>query len=149
LNIVLTYANSGWVSNTDLVDMDVSTVGNVSSSMRKDLASAHALAAEQHDLEFYKEIFMEQKANDLEEKEALKAAKKAEKAEKAANKTKRKSKATITDEDAEGDIDMIDAPAELDEDAEAPSTEKKKTKKRKATDDGEVSQIWARYHGRH
>lgn len=144
--VLLTCANSSWIPNTDLVDMDVETVGNVTSSMRKDLAAAHLLAAEQHDLEFYKEIlknFMEQRAADLEAKEAAKAAKKAEKAAKAEkpNKQKRKSKAVVDeDEDAEGDIEMADAPADLElEDVEADSSEKKNKKKRKASDDVEVS----------
>lgn len=125
--------------------MDVETVGNVTSNMRKDLAAAHLLAAEQHDLEFYKEIlktFMEARAMELEAKEAAKAAKKAEKAEKAekASKPKRKPKAPVDDDDADGDIEMVDAPAEADsEEAEAASSEKKNKKKRKASDDGEVS----------
>jgi hypothetical protein len=128
--------------------MDVETVGNVTSNMRKDLAAAHLLAAEQHDLDFYKEIlknFMEARAADLEAKEAAKAAKKAEKAAKAekANKSKRKSKGPVDDDadgDADGDVEMADAPGEPDsEDAEAASSEKKNKKKRKASDDGEVS----------
>jgi ATPase subunit of ABC transporter with duplicated ATPase domains len=125
--------------------MDLETVGNVTSSMRKDLAAAHILAAEQHDLDFYKEIlknFMEARAAELEAKEAAKAAKKAEKAEKAekASKPKRKSKAPV-DEDAEGDVEMADAPGEEvdDEDIEEATSEKKNKKKRKASDDGEVS----------
>lgn len=138
---MLIIANSSWIPNTDLVDMDVETVGNVTSNMRKDLSAAHTLASEQHDLEYFKEIlknFMEARAAELEAKEAAKAAKKAEKAEKA-NKVKRKSKAPV-DEDADGDVEMADAPAEPDsEDAEVASSEKKNKKKRKASDDGEVS----------
>ncbi|KAG0650649.1 hypothetical protein D0Z07_2721 [Hyphodiscus hymeniophilus] len=133
-----------WIPNTDLVDMDIETVGNVTSSMRKDLAGAHLLAAEQHDLDYFKDIlknFMEQRAADLEAKEAAKAAKKAEKAAKAekASKPKRKSKAAVEeDEDADGDVDMADAPADLElEDVETGHSEKKNKKKRKATDDGE------------
>ena len=125
--------------------MDVDTVGTTTSSMRKDLAAAHVLAGEQHDLDFFKEIlqnFMEQRARDLAAKEADKAAKKAEKAAKAekASKPRRKSKAVVDeDEDADGDIDMADAPADLElEDLDAGGIVKK-TKKRKATDDGEVS----------
>ena len=142
----LTFATSSWIPNTDLVDMDIEAVGNTTSITRKDLAAAHLLAAEQHDLEFFKEIlknFMEQRAADLEAFEALKAAKKAEKAAKAekASKPKRKSKAAHDeDEDAEGDIDMADAPADLElEDMEPGQGEKKNKKKRKANDDGEVS----------
>lgn len=133
--------------------MDFETVGNVTSKMRKDLAAAHLLAAEQHDLEFFKDMlksFMEQRTLDLEAKEAAKAAKKIAKAEKAAKSDtprnpKRKSKVYVDeDEDAEGDIEMADAPADLElEDVQVGSSAVKNKKKRKATDDGEVSSRFA------
>jgi len=135
---------SGWVPNTDLVDLDLDTVGNVAPNMRKDLHAAHLLAAEKHDLDYFKQIlknFMEQRAAELEAKEAAKAAKKASKA-------KRQSKAAV-DEQEDGDVDMADAPAEPDSEeaeAEATSSEKpKKGKKRKAEDDAAVSQTSSDY----
>ena len=76
--------------------------------MRKDLAAAHMLAAERHDLDYFKDIlknFMEARAADIEAKEAAKAAKKASKA-------KRKSKPAVGGEEDE-DIEMGDAPAEV------------------------------------
>jgi hypothetical protein len=118
---------SSWIPNTDLVDLDFETVGNVTSNMRKDLASAHLLAAERHDLDYFKEIlknFMEARAAELEAKEAAKAAKKAV-------KSKRKSKAA----DVEEDVEMPDVAPEADsEGMEVVDSEKKNKKKRKASD---------------
>jgi hypothetical protein len=109
-------------------------VGDVPSGMRKDLHAAHLLAAEKHDLDYFKQIlksFMEQRAADLAAKEAAKAAKKA-------GKVKRQSKATVQDD---GDVKMAGEAAEPDsEDAEVAGNEKtKKSKKRKAEEDGAAS----------
>jgi hypothetical protein len=102
--------------------------------MRKDLHAAHLLAAEKHDLDYFKQIlksFMDQRAADLAAKEAAKAAKKA-------GKVKRQSKATVQDD---GDVKMAGEAAEPDsEDAEVAGNEKtKKSKKRKAEEDGAAS----------
>jgi hypothetical protein len=51
--------NSGWIPNTDLLDMDVSTIGNISSGMPKNVAQAHLIAAEQHGLDYFKDIMRE------------------------------------------------------------------------------------------
>jgi hypothetical protein len=135
-------AYSGWIPNFDLVDLDFDKVGEVSPNMRKDLHAAHLLAAEKHDLNYFKEIlknFMEARAADIEAKEAAKAAKRASKA-------KRKSKAVVEGEDDE-DVEMADAPVEAESeeaDAEAAGAEKpKKSKKRKvpADDDAAVCSI--------
>jgi hypothetical protein len=128
--------HSGWIPNTDLHDLDFDTVANVSSTVRKDLYAAHQLAAEKHDLDYFKQIlknFMEQRAAELEAKEAAKAAKKATKA-------KKQSKVTVHEDE---DVEMGDATAELDsEEAEAAGAEKpKKSKKRKAEEDGTASLI--------
>lgn len=125
---------SGWVPNTDLYDLDFDTVGEVTANMRKDLHAAHVLAAEKHDLDYFKEIlksFMEARQAEAEAKEAAKAAKKASKA-------KRQSKVI---EDV--DVEMADAPAEPDSETaelETTSSEKpKKSNKRKAEEDAAVS----------
>jgi hypothetical protein len=104
--------------------------------MRKDLHAAHLLAAERHDLDYFKEIlksFMEQRAADLEAKEA---AKEAAKAAKKANKEKRKSTKVVVEDE---DVEMGDAPLEADSeevDAELTGAEKpKKSKKRKVPAD--------------
>jgi hypothetical protein len=122
---------SGWIPNYDLVDMDFDEVGNVSANMRKDLAAAHQLAAEQHDLDYFKDIFksfMEAREAERAAKEAAKAEKKAKKA---AAKKEKKTPKVVEDGDDE-DIDMADAPGEVD--SEAPgmtAVEEPKTKKRK------------------
>jgi len=130
---------SGWIPNTDLLELDFEKVGDVSSNMRKDLHAAHLLAAEKHDLDYFKEIlknFMETRAAELEAKEAAKAEKRA------ASKAKRKSKGT-TEGEEDPDVEMADVPAEADsEEAEADGTttaKPKKSKKRKAEDEAAVS----------
>lgn len=111
-------------------------MADIPSSVRKDLYAAHQLAAEKHDLDYFKQIlksFMEQRAADLQAKEA---AKEAAKAAKKASKTKKQSKAAAQED---GDIEMADAPAEADsEGAEAAGDKPKKSKKRKAEEDGLV-----------
>jgi hypothetical protein len=108
--------------------------------MKKDLASAHLLAAEQNDLDHYKEIlksFVESKAAEAAEKEAAKeAARAAKKATKKA--TPKKSKAVA---DADGDVDMADASGEPDdEELEVAESEKPvKSKKRKPEEYAEVN----------
>lgn len=80
--------------------------------MRKDLAAAHVLAAEQHDLDYFKEVlqaFMEAREQEralLEEREHEKAQRAAEKA---ANKkiSRKPSKAALVN-DGE-DVEMPDA----------------------------------------
>lgn len=130
--------DSGWIPNFDLVDLDLDQVGDVPSTMRKDLYAAHQLAAEKHSLDYFKDIlknFMEARAAEIEAKEAAKAAKKA-------NKAKRKSKTLIDGGDDE-DIEMADV-IESEADGEATGTEKpKKTKKRKADEDATVSFVVA------
>lgn len=100
--------------------------------MRKDLYAAHQLAAEQHDLDYFKEIltnFMEAHAAALKAKEEAKAAKKASKANK-------KSKTVETGGDGDEDVEMADVTADLESeglDGAASGVDKpKKTKKRKA-----------------
>ncbi len=125
---------SGWIPNKDLVDLDFDEVRNVSANMRKDLAAAHQLAAEQHDLEYFKEIlknFMEAREAERAAKEAAKAEKKAKKA--AAKKEKKPPK--IVEDGVDEDIDMADAPGEVD--SEAPGMTEvevvKTSKKRKSS----------------
>lgn len=118
---------SGWVPNSDLIELDPATVLDVKmDKMRKDLQAAHKLASENHDLEYYKEV-LQQYQEELLEQEQAKAAKAAAKA---ATPSKKKAQASA-DEDA--DVDMADA-----DDAEAPAKEKK-AKKRKAEENVEVN----------
>jgi hypothetical protein len=124
---------SGWIPNHDLVDLDFDDVANFPASMRKDLASAHLLAAEKHDLDYYKEVLR----NFMEAKEADKAAKEAAKAVKKEKKEKRKSKPVVEEDE---DEEMPDAPADPEsEEAEAVAPEKKASKRK--VEDADVSSI--------
>jgi hypothetical protein len=123
--------------------MDFDTLGDIPSTARKDLQAAHQLAAEKHDLEYFKDVlknFMEARAAELAAKEAAKeaakAAKEAAKAAKGAGQGKKQSKAKAAAK-KDGDVEMTDAPANGDE-AEASGDKPKKTKKRKAEEDGVV-----------
>ena len=132
--------HSGWILNYDLVDLDFAEVKNVPTTMRKDLYAAHQLAAEKHDLDYFKDIlknFMEAREADRAAKEAAKAEKKAKKA--AAKKKDTYSKAVVESED----VQMADALAEPEsEEAGAVNTEKP-TKKRKSPID--VSGAWKEF----
>jgi flagellar basal body rod protein FlgC len=129
-------APSGWIPNYDLVDLDFEEVGNISTTMRKDLAAAHELAAERHDLNYFKDIlknFMEARETERAAKEAAKAEKKAKKA--AAKKEKKTAKVVEEGEDDE-DVDMADAPGEADsEEPGMVEAEEVNKKKRKSTAD--------------
>ncbi|PVH88594.1 hypothetical protein DL98DRAFT_201760 [Cadophora sp. DSE1049] len=123
----------GWIPNTDLCDLDPEEVGTVPPKMRKDLAAARTLAAEQHDLQYFKEIlkaFMEAREADKRAKEALKAEKQAKKA---AGKKEKKSATKVVEEDEDIDLEMADAIGDPESDA-AEATEPTKTNKRKAED---------------
>lgn len=128
---------SGWIPNYDLIDVDMDTIGDVPTTMRKDLFAAHKLAAEKHNLDYFKEVlknFEEQRRADLEAKEAAKAAKKS-------NKGKRKSKAGA-DAEANEDVEMPDAPADAESEGAGEENKKSKTKKRKADEEPNVSSLY-------
>ncbi|KAE9381713.1 hypothetical protein N431DRAFT_425290 [Stipitochalara longipes BDJ] len=123
----------GWIPNYDLVDMDFDEVGNVTASMRKDLAAAHQLAAEQHDLQYFKDILTSFMAAREAEREAKEAAKAEKKAKKAAVKKEKKTPKVVEDGEDE-DVDMADAPGEVDSEALGMAeVEEPKSKKRKST----------------
>ncbi|KAJ3579235.1 hypothetical protein NPX13_g1330 [Xylaria arbuscula] len=114
-----------WTPNTDLSELDPTTVADlVTAKMRKDLQAAHRLAAEGHDLDYYKNVLRE-----FEEQRLAKAEAKKSKA-----KTPKKS-SKAADED--GDIDMEDVE---EEEAGEPAEKKPKTKKRKAEDESNTPQ---------
>lgn len=125
--VMYLYTNEfGWVPNSDLIDLDPSTVLEVKmDKMRKDLQAAHHLAAESHPLSYYKDL-LQQYQEELIEKEKLKAAKAAAAA--APKVKKAKSAAPASDED----VDMEDVPED-----ETPAKEKK-AKKRKADEPAET-----------
>jgi len=120
-----------WQVNTDLLPFDLDEVkkdvesGN-QAKKNKALWDAYQIAAEGHDLAWFKEMLSAHEtamAEDIEQREQKEAQKK-EKAEKSA---KRKSTAV----DGSEDVEMEDA------DGAAPSTKKKAIKKRKKTDETE------------
>lgn len=131
---------SGWIPNYDLVDLDLDEVGNIEGKNRKDLVQAHKLAAEKHDLAYFKQVLLDfQTAHeaDLEAQAEAKAAKEASKA-----KSKKKSKAAADVEDGDNeDVEMADAGADLEVDGGASEKKPKSSKKRKAVADPEESTV--------
>ncbi|KAK4176289.1 hypothetical protein QBC36DRAFT_11460 [Triangularia setosa] len=122
--VMYLYTNEfGWVPNADLIDLDPEEVKNINTDkMRKDLQAAHKLAAENHPLQYYKDV-LHQFQQELIEKEKAKAAK-------AATPKGKKKSAVVVDED----VDM-------DDDAENGTPPKeKKSKKRKADEPAETPQ---------
>lgn len=111
-----------------MTELDSSTVADlITPKMRKDLQAAHLLAAENNDLDYYKNVlreFEEQRLANIEAKAAKARTPKKKKAEPAA--------------DEDGDVEM--AEADDDEDAE-PSDKKSKSKKRKAEEENSVSYL--------
>ncbi|KAI0447419.1 hypothetical protein F4803DRAFT_546308 [Xylaria telfairii] len=114
-----------WTPNTDLSELDASTVGDmVTAKMRKDLQAAHLLAAEGHDLDYYKNVLREFEEQRLAKAEAKKS------------KTKTPKKSTKAADEEEGDVEMDD----VEEEAGEPAEKKPKSKKRKAEDENNVPQ---------
>ena len=127
LGIVLILRRSGWVPNTELIDLDPETVKEgKSDKMRKDLQAAYDLAAENNDLAFYKSV-LQQFQDEILEKQKQKAAK-------AATPKNKKAKAAMDDED----VEMADATAADEDEDESSPAPKKSVKKRKAEDSAEV-----------
>lgn len=122
-HLVLTFFASAWLPNTELTKLDPEECKDFPEKGKtKSLIQAYHVAAEEHDLEYFKTMLLDhQKAiqEDQERREAREAAK-VEKAERA-EKKKRKSEAAEEDEDA----DMEDA------EEEGKSGPKKSSKKRK------------------
>ncbi|RKF59072.1 putative pwwp domain-containing protein [Erysiphe neolycopersici] len=99
----------GWIPNYDLLEIDFDEIKNVTGSMRKDLALARQLAAERHDLDYFKEIlksFMEateneRLENEREEEEKVLPKEKKDSSEKKTPRKPKKSKPTVSkDEDS-------------------------------------------------
>ncbi|KFY53379.1 hypothetical protein V496_07641 [Pseudogymnoascus sp. VKM F-4515 (FW-2607)] len=115
-----------WAPNTDLEPLDTSVIGDVpQGKLSKSLYAAYQLAAENHDLDHFKNVL-----RDFEEtrRSDEKAAQEAIKAKASAKKGK-KSKDVVQDEDE--DVEMADAGADEVEKEDKP----KASKKRKAVDD--------------
>ncbi|KAL8243566.1 hypothetical protein R6Q59_009824 [Mikania micrantha] len=114
-----------WIPNTDLTPLKLEDVKEFAEKGKtKSLIQAYHVAAEEHDLNYFKEMLVDH-ARALQEDEEAKEAKLAEKAakadEKAAKADKKKRKSEVKAADA--DVDM--------EDADATPSAKKSSKKRK------------------
>ncbi|KFY16945.1 hypothetical protein V491_05162 [Pseudogymnoascus sp. VKM F-3775] len=118
-----------WVPNTDLEPLDTSVIGSIpQGKLSKSLYAAYQLAAENHDLDHFKNVLREFEATRRDEKAAQEAAK----AAKASAKKGKKAKDVVQDEDE--DVEMADV-------GEVEKEDKPKvSKKRKAVaDDDEIS----------
>ncbi|KAL7629365.1 hypothetical protein AAE478_000885 [Parahypoxylon ruwenzoriense] len=117
-----------WTTNTDLSELDPSTVASlITTKMRKDLQNAHLLAAEQNSLDYYKNVLRE-----FEEQRLVQAEADAAKKAKAKTPKKGSKAAEITADDEDEDIEMADV--EEGDDVEQHTEKKSKSKKRKADD---------------
>lgn len=126
--------SSYWQPNTDLIPFDLDNIkkevesGN-STKKNKLLWEAYEIAAEGHDLNYFKDLLVKHEQA-VQEDELAKEAKREEKAEKAAKKAaKRKSTAAADDED----VEMGDA----DDTVSASAKKSKPSKKRKKEADSE------------
>lgn len=118
---------SCWAVNTDLEDLDVTTVGTLKGSkMTKALQEAHALAAENHDLQYFKDLLDEHALAHQQELEELAAEEAAREAAEAARlvaaQTPKKAKKAKSDGGDDEDVEMGDA----DEEAKPKSSKKRK-----------------------
>jgi hypothetical protein len=130
LFISTNHACSSWTRNTDLEELDPTVVRDlVTPKMRKDLAGAHILAEEAHDIEYYKQVLREFQEAKIADQEAKAARAKAKKEKSQSKKV----------EQAEPDEDVEMADADAPEEAEEVEVKKSKTKKRKAEDEVAVS----------
>ncbi|KFY08748.1 hypothetical protein V492_05952 [Pseudogymnoascus sp. VKM F-4246] len=118
-----------WAPNTDLEPLDTGVIGSVpQGKLSKALFAAYQLAAENHDLDHFKNVLREFEASRRRDEKAAQDAVKA----KASAKKSKKSKDVVQDEDE--DVEMADAGADEVED------KPKASKKRKAVaDDDEIS----------
>ncbi|KAH8885174.1 hypothetical protein GQ53DRAFT_370691 [Thozetella sp. PMI_491] len=119
----------GWVSNTDLIELDTETVLEVKmDKMRKDLQAAYRLASENHPISHYKSVLQDFQ-------EELLAKQKAKEAKSASGK-KNKKKEEEEEAEEDEDVEMADAG----EDGAEAAKEKKASKKRKAEENIETPQ---------
>ena len=130
---------SAWIPNTDLKPIGPADCKDVSEKGKgKQLLAAYAVAAESHDLQYFKDLLAEhQLALDAEnqELEAQAAAKTASKASKDSKKKKPQPKSST---DADGDVEMEDAGTEK------PSKGSKKRRKSGVDTDGEAEKVGER-----
>lgn len=130
-------SSSAWIPNTDLTPLDPESCKNVPEKGKgKTLLAAYRVAAENHDLQYFKDLLAEhQRAvqQEAEEREAKAAAKAAAKTQKEEKKKRRKS-ATAAEEAEDIEMDEADH-----EDHEKPKSAKKR--KKEAESDAEEEKV--------
>lgn len=131
------HSASAWLPNTELTRLNPEQCKNFPERGKtKSLVQAYHVAAEGHDLEYFKDMLLDhQKAmqEDQERREAREAAK-AERAERA-DKKKQKGEAAEGDED----VDMEDAEEETKSEPKKPS----KKRKKEAESEGDEEKVCA------
>jgi hypothetical protein len=139
LMLILNF-RSAWQVNTDLQPLDMDEIkkevaDNKQGKKTKALWEAYRVAADEHDLQWFKDMLAEHEkalVKDMEEKAADEAKKQSKK-----DKTRRKNNAV--DEDDDVDMEMEDTG----EEGDAPLKKAKVTKKRKkdVDSDGETEKV--------
>ena len=129
-------ANSGcsaWIPNTELTPLTPEECKDVpEKGKQKALKEAYEIAAENHDLAYFKTMLGEH-AKAIQEDEELRAQKEADKEAKKARQAKRKSNATLAEGDEADEMD-------IDEEGEPkPKASKKRKKSLDSDDEGKVS----------
>jgi phosphopantothenoylcysteine synthetase/decarboxylase len=121
---------SAWISNTELTPITAEECKDIMEKGKsKQLIQAYLVAAENHDLSYFKTLLSDHQ-NLLAEEAKLRAEREAKKA----SKTKRKSNAGA--DDAEGDLDDMD-----DDDDKAGAKRKSKKRKKSFASDGEEQKV--------
>lgn len=119
-------SRSAWVPNTDFEPLDVNLIGEApQGKMSKSLYAAYQLAAENHDLDYFKSLLQNFEKVRQEAAEASKA--------KTASKKSKKSKDIVEDE-VDEDVEMGDA-----EEIETEEKPKASKKRKAATEDEETA----------
>jgi len=123
------------MSNTDLTPLNPAECKDVSEKGKtKQLIAAYQVAAEGHDLQFFKDMLVDH-AKALQEDEELRKAKASEKAAKA-EKKKRKSSAAAAADDEDAEMDDVDVDV-----AETKKSSKKRKKEADTDDEDKVSAL--------
>ena len=125
---------SAWIPNTELTPLSAEDCKDVpEKGKQKALKEAYEIAAEDHDLAYFKTMLGDH-AKAVQEDEELRAQKEAEKEAKKARQAKRKSNATTAEDDEADEMD-------IDEEGEPKPKASKKRKKSlvDSDDEGKVS----------
>ena len=138
--ILILTLSSGWIPNTDLSNLDLDTIGSQPEKGKsKSLNRAYQVAAEKHDIGYFK-LMLQEHQQALQAEAEAKAAKKNAKS----SKSKAKAAAAPADEDEE----MPDAGDNMDfneDDADDAPKSKSKKRKKDAESDAEDAKVHLHY----